>query len=131
MFQSHKIKSIDPKGFTVGPLDPCKTMDLNYLILHRLSDLLVTVTTVDEFLDAAMDLILSSLRASTGMLLLRNADGTFREAVSRSPSDSFSRSMVEQAVATKTAIMTGLDYAPTETMVFRGHPVGSLRAAHP
>ena len=54
------------------------------------------------------------------MLLLRNADGTFREAVNRSPSDTFSRSMVEQAVHTKTAIMTGLDYSPTETMVFRG-----------
>ncbi|MHC1742768.1 MAG: adenylate/guanylate cyclase domain-containing protein [Syntrophobacteraceae bacterium] len=120
VFQSHRIKSVDPKGYTVGPLDPCKTMDLNYLILHRLSDLLVTVTTVDEFLNAAMDLILSSLRASTGMLLLRDTDGTLREAISRNPSDAFSRSMVEQAMQTRTAIMTGLDYSPTETMMFRG-----------
>lgn len=120
VFQSQRIKSVDPKGYTVGPLDPCKTMDLNYLILHRLSDLLVTVTTVDEFLNAAMDLTLSSLRAGTGMLLLRGDDGTLREAVRRSPSDAFSRSMVRQAIETRTAIMTGLDYAPTETMMARG-----------
>jgi adenylate cyclase len=50
------------------------------------------------------------------MLLLLNADGTLREAVSRSVSDAFSRGMVEQAIETRTAIMTGLDYAPTETM---------------
>lgn len=120
VFQSHRIKSVDPQGFTVGPLDPCKTMDLNYLILHRLSDLLVTVTTVDEFLNAAMDLILSSLRASTGMMLLRNPDRSLREAVSRSPSDRFSRGMVEQAMRSKSALMTGHDYSPTETMIFRG-----------
>lgn len=120
LFQSKTVKSVDPDGFLVGPLDPCKTMDLNYLILERLSNLLITVTSVKDFLRAAVDLILQSVRARSGVLLIRDPDGTFREVASGAAHTRWSRSMVAYAVEYRKAILTGEEFSASETMMSRG-----------
>ena len=120
VFQSKQVKTVDPEGFTVGQLDLCKTMDLNYLILQRLSNLLVTVTSVKDFLRAAMDLILQSVRARSGVLLLRNPDGEFREVAGSAVKTGWSRTMVEHAVRSRRSILTGEEFSVSDTMMTRG-----------
>ncbi|MCU0588948.1 MAG: FHA domain-containing protein [Syntrophobacteraceae bacterium] len=120
IFQSKQVKTVDPEGFLAGPLDLCKTMDLNYLILQRLSNLLITVTSVKDFLRAAMDLILQSVRARSGVLLLRNPDGSYQEVASGALKAPWSRSMVAHAVDHRRSILTGEEFSASETMVSRG-----------
>jgi adenylate cyclase len=120
VFQSKQVKTVDPEGFLVGPLDLCKTMDLNYLILQRLSNLLITVTSVKDFLVAAMDLILQSVRARSGVLLMRNPDGSYREMATSAMNAPWSRSMVAHAVQNRRSILTGEEFSASDTMMSRG-----------
>lgn len=120
IFQSKQVKTVDPDGFLVGPLDLCKTMDLNYLILQRLSNLLITVTSVKDFLRAAMELVLQSVRARSGVLLLRNPDGSYREVASGAMRSPWSRSMVAHAVQNRRSILTGEEFSVSDTMMSRG-----------
>lgn len=120
VFQSKRVKTVDPEGFQVGPLDLCKTMDLNYLILQRLSNLLVTVTSVKDFLRAAMDLILQSVRARSGVILLKNPDGSYQEVAGSAVKTAWSRSMVAHAVRNRRSVLTGEDFSVSDTMMSRG-----------
>ncbi len=120
VFQTKETKTADPECFGVGALDPCRTIDLNYLILHRLSSLLVTVTSVTEFLSAAMDLVMESINSTSGALLLLEPDGSLKEEVIRGMRTGWSADMVFEAVRTKKSILAGHDFAVTETMDIRG-----------
>jgi adenylate cyclase len=120
VFEDQDVKTVDPGSFQVGSLDAESTMDLNYLILHNLSGLLVKVTSVAEFLEAAMSLIMESIRASSGVLVITNPDGTHKEFVTRGRPVGWSESMIKEAIRAKKSMLAGHDFSLTETMQSRG-----------
>jgi adenylate cyclase len=120
IFQNQDVKTVDPGKFQVGPPDPESTMDLNYLILHNLSGLLVKVTSVAEFVEAAMNLIMESIRATSGVLVITNPDGTPKETVRRGRQAQWSDGMMKEAIQARKSMMVGQDFSATETMHSRG-----------
>jgi adenylate cyclase len=120
IFQTQEVKTVDPNSFQVGPPDPESTMDLNYLILHNLSALLVKVTSVAEFLEAAMNLIMESIRATSGVLVTVDPDGTPKESVKRGRDAEWSERMMKEAIRARRSMMVGQDFSPTDTMHSRG-----------
>ncbi|NSW86691.1 MAG: FHA domain-containing protein [Syntrophobacteraceae bacterium] len=104
-FQGDDTGGREPCVVEEGGFDPCMTLNLNYLVLRKLSDLLLTTSSVPEFLDSAMDLIMESVRACAGSLLLLEPDGTVRRVVSRGDQVPASVHLIEEALAAKKPVM--------------------------
>ena len=70
-FLSQETKIVNPLDYVVSqvPLDPFKTIDANYFILQRLSQLLVTQTGLPEFLRLVRDMIMESIKAAKGLII--------------------------------------------------------------
>lgn len=119
VFENVETKSVNPSDFLVGPPDLRKTMDLNYLILHRLSEMLVTVTSIPDFLEAVMEAVMERIRAARGVLLLVDEMGKLKPAAGRGEVTR-SESMVRQSIRERKALLVNYDFAPTQTMAARG-----------
>jgi adenylate cyclase len=120
-FLSQETKVVNPLDYIVcqGPLDPFKTIDANYFILQRLSELLVTQTSLPNFLRLVRDMVVESIRAAKGLIILSRPDGTPCLIVPEGETG-FSREVVSQAMREKKSMLVGYDLSASKTMLQRG-----------
>ena len=120
-FLSQETKIVNPLDYVVSqvPLDPFKTIDANYFILQRLSQLLVTQTGLPEFLRLVRDMIMESIKAAKGLIILSQPDGTPCLIVPEGETG-FSREVVSQVMRDKKSVLVGFDLPASKTMLHRG-----------
>lgn len=121
-FESEGTRTINPLDFMVTDtkLDHQKTIDSNYYILQQLSKLLVTKTTMTDFLRAVMDMIMESTKSARGVLMLTDPQGKPQKVVASGDQVVFSEEVVEQVTAQKKSLLVGYDFEASGTMIQRG-----------
>ncbi len=122
VFESEGTRTINPLDFIAkdAHLDHHKTIDSNYVILQQLSKLLVTQTSLTDFLQGVINMIMESIKSTKGLLVLTDPDGNPRHFVTSGGDVAFSKEVVEQVVAHKKSLLVGYDFEASKTMVLRG-----------
>jgi adenylate cyclase len=116
IFEAEEADHVNPSDLVVQfqELDKSKTIDLNYLILHQISDKLATATDLEEFLESVMDTVCSAIQVEKGLLLLLGDDGEFHCHVIRGEDASYDQTVVEKARYEKKAFIDFSDVSPFE-----------------
>jgi adenylate cyclase len=122
IFESQGTKTINPIDFMVkeAPIDHHKTIDTNYFILHQLSKLLITQNNLSDFLKAVMKMVLESVKAERGAVLLTDPKGNPQQSVAAQKNVVFSQDVIEQVVTRKKSLLIGYDFEASKTMMVRG-----------
>jgi len=122
LFESQETKTIDPLDYVVDEahLDHHKTIDANYVILQQVSQMLITQTSLADFLQAVMNMVLQSIKAARGILMLSDPDGSPKLVVTGGKDVLFSEDVVRQVVQEKKSMLVGYDLDASKTMMLRG-----------
>jgi adenylate cyclase len=122
IFERQGTKTINPLDFVVKDvtLDHHRTIDSNYVILHKLSQLLVTTTNMSDFLQAVLKIVLESIRSASGFLILTDPEGRLKQSISAGKGLIYSEEVVRQALAEKKSLLVGHDLEASKTMMLRG-----------
>jgi adenylate cyclase len=122
IFESEGTRTINPLDFMVTDphIDHHRTINSNYYILQQLSKLLVTKTSLSDFLRAVIDMVLDGTKAAKGVLILTDPDGGQRQVVSSGEQVLFSEDVVQQVIAQKKSLLVGYDFEASGTMIKRG-----------
>jgi adenylate cyclase len=80
-FDAPRAESIDTSDAAIksDQLDPSRTVDLNYIILERLSEAVAKAADPDEFFHAVLELTVKSIRTDRACILLVQPDSSFEE----------------------------------------------------
>ena len=77
VFECQESIKVNPLDYIVSDknLNYHKTLDSNYIILQRLSEMLTSETSPPDFLEAVMAMVMESIRAARGVLMLTDSRG--------------------------------------------------------
>ncbi len=122
IFERQGTKTINPLDFVVkdATLDHHKTIDSNYVILHKLSQLLVSNANLSDFLQAVLEIVLESIKSASGFLILTDPEGRLQQSISAGKGLVYSEEVVRQALAEKKSLLVGHDLEASKTMMQRG-----------
>ena len=122
IFESEGTRTINPLDFIVDEekLDHNKTIDSNYFILQKLSKLLTVTTNLEDFLQSVVQMIIESIKASRGVLLLLDEEGKQKNIVTSGEKAVFSEEAVKQVLSQKKSLLVGYDFEASTTMINRG-----------
>jgi adenylate cyclase len=125
IFETEGIKFINPSDLVIKfqELDRSKPLDLNYFILHQISERLITATNLEEFLKSITDLVRLSIKTEKCLLFLLGDDGELDCRAASGPDNSYSKSSVERVRYEKRSMINSLEFEPTDTLktlMFRG-----------
>jgi adenylate cyclase len=122
IFESEGTRTINPLDFMAKDayLDHHKTIDSNYVILQQLSKLLVAKTSLTDFLQGVIEMIMESIKSTRGVLMLTDPEGNPKHFVTSGDDAVFSEEVVQQVVAHKKSLLVGYDFEASKTMVLRG-----------
>jgi adenylate cyclase len=122
IFESEGTRTINPLDFVVkdSQINHHKTIDSNYFILQQLSKLVVTQTSLTDFLQAVIEMIMDSTKASRGVLMLTDPEGHPRQVVSAGGKVVYSEAVMAQVIAQKKSLLVGYDFEASGTMINRG-----------
>ncbi|KJU81679.1 GAF sensor-containing adenylate/guanylate cyclase [Candidatus Magnetobacterium bavaricum] len=87
-------------------LDVSKTVDLNYLVIHQISEKLTKVTDLSEFYKYIMDMLFLTIKAEKCLLLISDSSDNLRCRACRGDDNTYSRSLVRRVLDTNQAINT-------------------------
>lgn len=121
VFESTNWMTVDPRIYQPKPAfnDHHKTIDINYLILQRLSEIVVTMTSLKEFFEAVMNLVKWGIKASKGVIILLGEDNKFDIAAVFGDDASYSTTMVNEVIREQKSLLMGRDFDPTQTINMR------------
>lgn len=125
IFEAEGIKFVNPSDLIIKfqELDRNRTIDLNYLILHQISEKLVSATSLEEFLKSVISMIQLAIKPEKSLLLLLGDDGELHCRAVSGLDASYSRATVERVRHEKRSMIASLGTEPTETMktmMYRG-----------
>ena len=95
-------------------------MDLNYLVLHRISEMFNTAEDAESYVDSVIGLVCQSLNAANGLIILLNK---IQQPYYSTPAElgiEYSKSTVESVIESSESILTNAQFDPTKTMLDRG-----------
>ncbi|MEJ2093207.1 MAG: FHA domain-containing protein [Syntrophobacterales bacterium] len=100
IFESEGTRTLNPLDFIVDEekLDHKKTIDSNYFILQKLSRLLTVTTNLEDFLQSVIQMIMESIKASKGALILLDEEGKQKNIVTTGEKVVFSEEAVKQVL---------------------------------
>jgi adenylate cyclase len=118
VFETEGIKFVNPSDLVIKfqELDRSKPLDLNYFILHQVSERLVTATNLEEFLKSIADLVRLSVKTEKCLLFLLGDDGELHCRAVSGPNNSYSKSSVERVRHEKRSMISSLEFEPTDTL---------------
>jgi adenylate cyclase len=122
IFESQGTKIINPIDFMVkeARIDHHKTVDSNYFILQQLSKLLITKSNLTDFLMAVIKMVLESMKAERGALLLTDPEGNIKQLVTSENEVVFNEDIIKQVTTKKESLLIGYDSEASKTMIIRG-----------
>lgn len=121
VFEDTRYLTVDPRVYNVKPVqkDHRKTIDLNYLILQRLSEMVVTMTSLSEFYGAVMDLVKGGIKASKGLFILIDEKSECTMAASFGSDQNYSISMVRDVIHGQKSLLMGKNFQSSHTIALR------------
>jgi FHA domain len=121
-FECQESVTVNPLDFIVSDqkLNHHKTLDSNYLILQRLSEMLTSETSPPDFLQAVMDMIMESIKAARGVLMLTDFEGKLKHTVTKGRDVFFSEDVVRQVIHDRKSLLVGCELDASKTMIMRG-----------
>jgi len=122
LFECQESVTVNPLDFIIHDkqLNYHKTVDSNYIILERLSEMLTAETSPPDFLQAVMELVMESIRAARGVLMLTDPEGKPEQIVTIGKDVLFSEDVVRQVIHNRKSLLVGYDLDASKTMVLRG-----------
>jgi len=122
VFECQESIQVNPLDFIIRgrELDHHKTLDSNYIILHRLSEMLTSETSPPDFLDAVMNMVMESIRAARGVMMLTDSQGKPRLTITKGKDVFFSEEVVRQVINDRKSLLVGCDLDASRTMIMRG-----------
>ena len=122
VFECQESIKVNPLDYIVNDkqLNYHKTLDSNYIILQRLSEMLTSETSPPDFLEAVMEMVLESIRAARGVLMLTDSRGKPKHTVTKGRDVFFSEEVVRQVVNDRRSLLVGYDLDASRTMIMRG-----------
>jgi adenylate cyclase len=122
VFECQESVTVNPLDFVITEkhLNHHKTLDSNYIILQRLSEMLTSETSPPNFFQAVIDLVMESISSARGMLMLIDAQGKAWHTVTRGKDVFFSEEVVRQVVSDRKSLLVGCDHDVSQTMIMRG-----------
>jgi adenylate cyclase len=122
LFECQESVTINPLDFIINEkqLNHHKTVDSNYIILQRLSEMFTSETSPPDFFQAVMEMIMESIKSARGVLMLTDAEGKPRHTVTRGKDVFFSEEVVRQVISDRKSLLVGCDHDASKTMVMRG-----------
>ncbi|MBF0338557.1 MAG: FHA domain-containing protein [Nitrospirae bacterium] len=108
LFEEEQAREPDPIAHTqvFEELELSKTVDLNYLVIHQISEKLTKVTNLSEFYQYVMDMLLLTIKAEKCLLLISDSGGGLRCRACRGSDNTYSRSLVQRVLDTNQAVST-------------------------
>ena len=121
-FECQESITVNPLDFILSDqkLNHHKTVDSNYIILQRLSEMLTSETNPPDFFQAVMEMIMESIKAARGVLMLTDSEGKPLHTVTKGRDVFFSEAVVRQVIHDKKSLLVGWDLDASKTMVLRG-----------
>ena len=112
VFESGYVTSIEPSSVNVEPkdLDRSKTIDLNYIILKQISEIVSRALNLEEFFRAVMDMVCKSIRSRKGLLLVVGDGGKYEVMIAIGDDPTYDRSSVEQVIRGKRSLIGDFSY---------------------
>ncbi len=122
LFECQESVTVNPLDFIIHDkqLNYHRTVDSNYIILERLSEMLTSETSPPDFLQAVMKLVTESIRAARGVLMLTDSSGKPGQIVTIGKDVLFSEEVVRQVIHNRKSLLVGYDLDASKTMVLRG-----------
>jgi adenylate cyclase len=122
LFECQESVTVNPLDFIVHEkqLNHHKTVDSNYIILQRLSEVFISETSPPDFLQAVIDMVMESIKSNRGVLMLTDAQGKPRYTVTRGKDVFFSEEVVRQVISDRKSLLVGCDHDASKTMIMRG-----------
>jgi adenylate cyclase len=112
VFETGEVTSLEPSSVDVEPkdLDRSKTIDLNYIILKQISEIVAKALNIEEFFHAVMDMVCKSIRSRKGLLLVLGEGGTYEVSIAMCGDPVYDRSSVEQVIRGKRSLIGDFSY---------------------
>ena len=122
LFECQESVTVNPLDFIINDkqLNHRKTLDSNYIILQRLSEMFTSETSPPDFFQAVIDLVMESIKAARGILMLLDAQGKPKHTVTRGKDVFFSEEVVRQVISDRKSLLVGCDHDASKTMIMRG-----------
>jgi adenylate cyclase len=122
LFDCQESVTVNPLDFIINEkqLNYHKTVDSNYIILRRLSEMFLSETSPPDFLQAVIDMVMESIKSTRGVLMLIDAQGKPRYTVTRGKDVFFSDEVVRQVISDRKSLLVGCDHDASKTMIMRG-----------
>ena len=121
-FECQESVRVNPLDFIISDqeLSHHKTVDSNYIILQRLSEMLTSETSPPDFLQAVMDMVMETIKSTRGVLMLIDSEGKPRHTVTKGRDVFFSEDVVRQVLHDRKSLLVGCDLDASKTMIMRG-----------
>lgn len=121
-FECQESVTVNPLDFIISEkkLNHHKTVDSNYIILQRLSEMFITEISPGDFYQAVMEMVMESIKSARGVLMLTDAAGKPRYTVTRGKDVLFSEEVVRQVISDRKSLLVGCDHDASKTMILRG-----------
>jgi|WetSurSiteA1Bulk_404760.scaffolds.fasta_scaffold24142_1 adenylate cyclase len=122
LFECQESITLNPLDYIITDkqLDYHKTLDSNYIILQRLSEMLTSETSPPDFLETVMEMVMESIRSARGVLMLTDSGGKPRHTITRGKDVFFSEDVVRQVMDNRKSLLVGCDLDASKTMIMRG-----------
>ena len=128
-FECQESVTVNPLDFIISDkqLNHHKTVDSNYIILQRLSEMLTSETSPPDFFQAVMEMVMESIKSARGVLMLTDSEGKPRHTVTRGKDVFFSEDVVRQVIHDRKSLLVGCDLDASKNHDHAGRPVRHLR----
>jgi adenylate cyclase len=108
VFEAPELTSLDPSVVVVRQkdLDQSKTIDLNYIILTRISEIVHRAAGLDEFFQAVVGMVRESIRCRKGLILLAREGDAIEVAAAQGADAVYDELSVERVMRTKQSVLS-------------------------
>jgi adenylate cyclase len=108
VFESGEVTSLDPSVVVVRQkdLDQSKTIDLNYIILTRISEIVHRATSLDEFFQAVLGMVRESIRSRKGLVILSREGDALEVAAAQGPDATYDELSVERVIRKRQSMLS-------------------------
>jgi adenylate cyclase len=122
VFECQESVTVNPLDFVVTDkhLNHHKTLDSNYIILQRLSEMLTSETSPPDFFHTVLEMIMESIKSARGILMLLDDQGKPWHTVTCGKDIFFSEEVVRQVISDRKSLLVGCDHDASKTMIMRG-----------
>ena len=111
LFECQESVTVNPLDFIISEkqLNHHKTVDSNYIILQRLSEMFTSETSPPDFFQAVMEMVMESIKSARGVLMLTDPRANPGTPSPEGRDVFFSEEVVRQVISDRKSLLVGCD----------------------